>query len=209
MYLQFYRHQIVYHHPTDNCTSISVDTLRALGWSVPRRGPSRPLLAWLGFPWIALRERSVAKAKLAFDYLAVEQTRLLPAAAIEEAFGSLWSLAHGGGALEDGALARLLAEDLSALAFARLPQFPSSRAWGDAPALTTDDYRARIPKDPALQKIIPLPARPFPEDLRDPDVLPPPTRPSDVAARVWGLAALAGLALAAWGLFGVLLRAAS
>ncbi|MCK7494719.1 MAG: hypothetical protein MZW92_28965 [Comamonadaceae bacterium] len=30
-YQQFWRHQLVYHHPTDNCTSISVDALRAAG----------------------------------------------------------------------------------------------------------------------------------------------------------------------------------
>ena len=50
---QFYRHQLVYYHPNQNCASISVDTLRALGWDVPARGPSSRVLAWLAYPFIA------------------------------------------------------------------------------------------------------------------------------------------------------------
>ena len=95
VYNQFYRHQLTYYHPSENCTSISVDALRAIGWPIPVRGPSSRLLAWIGFPFLALKERSIGKAKLAFDYLYTDQTRLLPAAALEEAFGSLWALAHG------------------------------------------------------------------------------------------------------------------
>src|SRR5204862_8231741 len=38
VYNQFYRHQLVYYHPTTNCTSISIDPLRAPGLDVPARG---------------------------------------------------------------------------------------------------------------------------------------------------------------------------
>ena len=62
VYNQFWRHQIAYYHPTTNCTSISVDTLRALGWEIPRRGPTNRLVAVLGFPWLLLKERSAAKS---------------------------------------------------------------------------------------------------------------------------------------------------
>src|SRR5437016_6438474 len=62
VYNQFWRHQLAYYHPTTNCTSISIDTLRILGWEVPWRGPTSRLLAVLGFPWLVLKERSVAKA---------------------------------------------------------------------------------------------------------------------------------------------------
>ena len=96
VYNQFYRHQLVYYHPTTNCTSISVDTLRALGFDVPARGPTSRLLAWVGFPYFAAKERSVDKAKLAFDYLTVDQTRLMPAAAIEAIFGGLLHVAARG-----------------------------------------------------------------------------------------------------------------
>ena len=46
VYNQFYRHQLDYYHPTQNCTSISVDTLRALGWPVPARGATSAVGAW-------------------------------------------------------------------------------------------------------------------------------------------------------------------
>jgi hypothetical protein len=83
VYNQFYRHQLVYYHPAMNCTSISVDALRTgLGRAGAR--PTSRLLAWAGFPLLAAKERSIAKAKIAFDYLYEEQTRLLPAVALEE-----------------------------------------------------------------------------------------------------------------------------
>ena len=95
VYNQFYRHQLEYYHPNQNCASISIDTLRALGWSIPVRGPSSRALAWAGFPFLVIKELSVGKAKLAFDYLRTDQTRLMPAAALEEAYGSMLALARG------------------------------------------------------------------------------------------------------------------
>ncbi|HEY5862155.1 MAG TPA: hypothetical protein VIX61_03635 [Casimicrobiaceae bacterium] len=186
VYNQFYRHQLVYYHPTQNCTSISVDTLRALGWDVPARGPSSRALAWAGFPFIAAKEMSVAKAKLAFDYLHTDQTRLLPAAALEEIFTDLLALgSNGANGSPGGPLAQMLAQDLDALVFLRFPQFPSNRVWGDAPAVTTWEYKTRVPSDPALAQIVPVPPRPFPERLRDPDLLPAPRHASDAAAWLW------------------------
>ncbi len=40
IYNQFWRHQLPYRHATMNCTGISVDVLRALGWPIPARGPT-------------------------------------------------------------------------------------------------------------------------------------------------------------------------
>ena len=201
VYNQFWRHQVVYYHPSENCTSISVDALRALGWAVPPRGPTSRTLAWLGFPFIALKELSVGKAKLAFDYLRTDQTRLMPAAALEEAFASLMALGKGQKAEGDGVLAQMLAEDMDALAFVRFPQFPSSRAFGDAPAVTTWEYKALIPNDPALVQIVPVPPRPFPEALKDPDLLRPSWRPSDYAVLVWGLLTVIGIPIVLWRLW--------
>ncbi len=201
VYNQFWRHQLVYYHPNENCASISIDTLRALGWSIPRRGPTSRTLAWIGFPFVALKELSIGKAKLAFDYLRTDQTRLMPAAGLEEAFGSLLALGTGGAAADDGLLARMLAEDLDALAFVRFPQFPSSRAFGDAPAVTTWEYRSLIPNDPALVQIVPVPPRPFPDALRDPDLIPTAWRPSDYAALVWGVLSVVGIPFLLWRLW--------
>lgn len=197
VYQQFYRHQLVYYHPNQNCASISVDTLRALGWAVPERGPSSRALAWLGFPFIAIKDRSIGKAKLAFDYLRTDQTRLLPAAALEEAYASLLALATGARQPE-GELAAMLAQDVSALAFLRFPQFPSSRAFGGAPAATVWEYRSLVPNDPALMQIVPVPPRPFPAALHDPDLLPPRWTPADWATLVWALVTVVGIPLLLW-----------
>ena len=63
-YNQFYRHQLVYDHPTMNCTSISVNVLRTLGWKLPSRGATSWAAAALGLPYFALRNLSLAKAAL-------------------------------------------------------------------------------------------------------------------------------------------------
>jgi len=198
VYNQFYRHQLEYYHPSDNCTSISVDTLRALGWNVPVRGPTSKILAWLGFPWVALKELSLDKAKVAFDYLYTDQTRLMPAAALEEIFGSLIAMSRGQPTPAQGSLGTMLAEDLEGLAFLRFPQFPSSRRFGNAPAVTTWEYEKLIPKNPALRQIVPVPPRPFPEELRDPDLLRRAWRPSDTALVVWSLFTVVGAPFAVW-----------
>jgi heat shock protein HslJ len=188
VYSQFYRHQLVYYHPTTNCTSISVDTLRALDFAVPARGPTSRLLGWGGFPLLTAKERSIEKAKLAFDYLTVDRTRLMPAAAIEDIFDGLVALGRGTAKdrSSDRSLGHMLAEDIDALAFLRIPQIPSSRAWGDAPVLDIREYRARLPRDRSRMQIVPVPARPFPDALRDADLQPPPVHPSRLAAIVWG-----------------------
>jgi hypothetical protein len=199
VYNQFYRHQLVDYHPTRNCTSISIDTLRALGWDIRARGPSSRALAWAGFPFFAAKERSIAKAKLAFDYLYADQTRLMPAAALEEIFAGVLALAHADGSgAPKGALSTMLGEDLEALALLRMPQIPSSREWGDAPAVTTREYRSRVPSDPGQVQTVPVPPRPFPEGLRDPDLLPPSRHASDLAAVVWGGVALLGVPWLLW-----------
>lgn len=188
VYRQFYRHQLVYYHPGNNCTSICVDTLRALGWPIPARGPTSRVLAWLGFPWLVIRERSVAKAKIAFDYMCEDRTRLFPAAAMEDAYASVRALLRG--AACEGRLGNMLAHDVDGIAFLRLPQLPSSRVPGDAPVDSLAEYRARLPKDRSKMQIVPAPPRPFPEALRDDDLLKPALHASDVAARVWGAIAV-------------------
>jgi hypothetical protein len=58
---------------------------------------------------------------------------------------------------------------------------------------TLAEYFARLPRPPAQPVIVPVPARPFPDALRDPDLLPPPWRRSDVVAGVWGIVLLVGI----------------
>ena len=200
VYNQFWRHQLVYRHATMNCASISVDVLRVLGWDVPARGPVSWLLAAFGFPYFVIRERSIAKARVGFDYLTEDQTRLLPAVAFEEAGASLLTLAARTDATPiAGQLARMLAEDVETVAFLRFPQLPSSRVFGDAPAVTLSEYHARVPAEPGMAQIIPVPPRPFPDALRDPDLLPPRRPPSDYAAIAWGLLSVVGIPIWLYG----------
>jgi hypothetical protein len=206
VYNQFYRHQLIYRHATMNCAGISVDVLRVLGWDIGVRGATSVPLAIAGFPYFLVTERSLAKARTACDYLACDQTRLLPAAAFEETAASLVGLVGAGGAPDarrtaaSGRLARMLAADVEAIAYLRIPQLPSSRAFGSAPAVTAWDYRTRMPADPADAQIIPVPPRPFPDALRDPDLLPPPRRPADAIVALWVALVLGGLAWLGWSL---------
>lgn len=195
VYRQFWRHQLAYYHPTDNCTSMSIDTLRALGLGMPLTGPTSRIGAWLAFPALAARERSLAKARITFDYLVTERTRLLPALAQEAVFDALSGLVAAG-ARANGALGRELAQDLCAIAWLAMPQFPSSRALGGPPVSSLAEYRARLPDDPGKRVIVPVPPRPFPEALHDDDLLPPLPHPSDLAVRTWAVVPLAVIAAA-------------
>jgi len=196
-YNQLYRHQLVYQHATMNCASISVDAMRAMGWNVPARGPTSRLLAAISLPYFAVQERSLDKAVQTYDYLTEDRTRLFPAAAFEDSCADLLRLARGRRRPRD-AFERMLAQDIDALVFMRVPQIPSSRAWGDYPIVTAWEYTARVPSDPEEQQIVPVPPRPFPNRLRDPDLLPPARRRGERALAVWAVLSVIGIPWLLW-----------
>jgi len=192
MFLQFWRHRLVYRHATMNCTGISVDTLRALGLPVPSRGATSYGAAWLAVPYALAKYRSLDEARTIYEYLTEDVTRLLPAAAFEDTLATLLRLARDGTAPGDGALASTLARDIAAIAVLRLPQWPSSRKFGSFPVVTPGEYFAKLPSDPADMVTVEVPPRPFPAALRDPDVARDAARRSDVALAVWaGIVAIA------------------
>jgi len=197
-YNQFYRHQLIYNHATMNCASISIDVLRALGWKIAARGPTSRLAASFGLPYFAMRAKSIDKAVLYFDYLTEDRTRLLPAVAFEEIGADLLGLAEGRLPRMKTPFETAIAEDLEALVFLRVPQIPSSRVWGDYPVVTAWEYARRMPSDPALQKIIPVPPRPFPEALRDPDLKTVPPSRGEIALIVWATLSVIGIPWLAW-----------
>jgi hypothetical protein len=172
--------------------------VRAIGWHVYSRGPTGRLLAALGLPYFALRDRSLTKASKTFDYLTEDRTRLFPAIAFEEIGADLLRLARGEPRRRTSTFESLLAQDVEALVFLRVPQLPSNRAWGDSPIVSVDEYTARVPSDPAQAKIIPVPPRPFPPSLRDPDLVPSPPPRGRRALTVWGVAALFAVPLLVW-----------
>ena len=188
VYHQFYRHQFAYQHARANCAGTSVMTTRLLGWQVPVRGPESWLKAVFALPLVALKEGSLSKGKAVFDYLTEDRTKLYPAAAFEEMGADLLQLASGQSSRSLSEFERLLAEDVEEILLVRVPQFPSSRAWGDYPVESSVEYTARLPSDPAQQKIIPVPPRPFPDELRDPQAPGEAPLRSDYAVLAWGLA---------------------
>ncbi len=191
VYNHFYRHQFAYQHARANCAGISVTTLRTLGWQVPARGAESWLKAIPALPLTALKARSLAKGKATFDYLTEDRTRLYPAAAFEDIAADLLRLARGQGGRALSDFERLLADEVTEILLIRVPQFPSSRAWGDWPVDSSREYTARVPRDPAQQQIIPVPPRPIPAELRNPRMPSEPPLRSDYAVLAWGLAIVA------------------
>jgi hypothetical protein len=70
-----------------------------------------------------------------------------------------------------------LRDDTLAVLFIRVPQIPSSRAFGTYPVASFDEYRNRVPADHSKWKIVPVDTRLFPENLKEP--LPAESRATD------------------------------
>ncbi len=189
----FYRHDFGYRHATANCASISLDTLRSLGWAIPALGPTSKVKAWLGLPWMAIKDASIASGLQAFDYMSAERSGLFPFVAFNVAGSDLLGRLTRGKAAEQG-LERLLADDVEALILIRVPQIPSSRAFGNAPVASYEEYAARVPADRTKWIVRPAPPRPFPDALRDPQA-PKEAHPASRRALIVWLVALAALVL--------------
>ncbi|HEX9451350.1 MAG TPA: hypothetical protein VF934_08050 [Burkholderiales bacterium] len=168
VYNHFYRHDFYYRHSIENCAGISMQTLRSLGWKIPEQGPASRIKAVAALPLMAAKDLSVESGRQAYDYLVTEQTDLYPFAAFDAAGRDLLQrIATGGSA--DTRYETVLREDIEAVIFVRIPQFPSSRAFGREPVLSMDEYRDRVPNDKSNWKIVPVAPRPFPEAMKDAD----------------------------------------
>ncbi len=196
VYNRYYRHDLVYHHAKANCTGISMDTLRLVGWRVPRLGSGGRVKAVGAFFYVSLSERSVAAGERTFDYLSEEQSRLLPRPAFEVTGQDLLALLAGTTVRTPTRYEEWLKADAEAVLFLRLPQIPTSRAWGREAIGRLEEYRARLPKDRSSWKLHSTASRPFPEELRD-GAPPPPVRSKavPVAATTLVLACGAPIAL--------------
>lgn len=181
----FYRHDFVYRHATANCSGISIETLRALGWKIPKQGPTSLLKAIAGLPYMTVKDGSLESGRQAFDYMSAEVTELYPFVAFEAMGRDILERLVAGKARSSG-LEGMLAEDIEALVYVRIPQFPSSRAFGQAPVASFDEYMQRVPENRADWKIVPVPPRPFPPELRDADGPAEPLQASSVALAAYG-----------------------
>ena len=186
LYLQFWRRQLEYRHSSMNCASISVDTLRALGWELPlaralrhasrlargaregvhRRAP-RPRAHGLRVPHggpHAAHARGGVRGSGLLAAAAARAARSLPRESSRACSPRTWSRSSG----------------------VRMPQIPSSRALGTWPAASPREYLNALPADPADLKVIPVPPRPFPPELRDADLRPAPAAAIQPAHRAVG-----------------------
>ena len=194
VFSHFYRQDFHYRHASTNCAGINVETLRTLGWQIPRLGGEAPLKAAMALPYMAIKEVSLASGQSAYDYLKTERTELLPFVAFNTIAGDLLQRLSRGGART--ALEAQLGEDLEALLFVRMPQYPSSRAFGSDPVLSLREYQQRAPANRADWKIVPASPRAFPAAFKD-AAAPRERRPaSSRATWVWsGVAAATALAV--------------
>jgi hypothetical protein len=167
VYNHFYRHDFVYDHSRDNCSGISIDTFRTLGWNVPGRGVESHLKATAAYMYVGATEGSLDKGRKIYDYLTTETTRLYPAVTFDVMGNDLLALAQGNTGRDLTPFEQKLAQDIEAIWFVRIPQVPSSRAFGLAPVYSFDQYMSQAPEDRGQWKIVPTEPRPFPENLRD------------------------------------------
>lgn len=165
----FYRHDFTYKHAGANCAGISLDVFKALGWNIPTRGPTGNMKALGAYAYLSVKDRSLASGRKIYDYLTEEQIRLYPAVAFEAAGNDLMQLvgAAPGNARALSQFEKQLQSDVEALVLVRIPQIPSSRVMGSNPVFSFDEFMARTPPDQKDWKIVPVGPRPFPEEMRD------------------------------------------
>lgn len=179
----FYRQDFLYRHAGVNCAGINLETLRSLDWSIPKLGATNLPKAFVALPYKALSDMSLESGLKAYDYLSAEQTNLYPFVAFETIGNDLLNRIAKNQA--NTAFEKQLAEDLEAIIYVHIPQFPSSRAMGQAPVASLDEYIARTPADMSQWKIIPVGARHFPDILKDKNTPAEPVRPAYYGLMAW------------------------
>lgn len=180
LYNRFYRHDFTYQHSRSNCAGISVDTLRTLGWNLPLRGHEPMVKAIGAYLYVAATSGSLADGRKIYDYLLEESTRLYPASSFDALGQDLLALVQGTVSRPLSQYETMLREDVEAIYYVRIPQIPSSRAFGLAPVASFDDYMKQAPADRSQWKILPAQPRPFPDALRD-----GPTQEQAMAPMPW------------------------
>ncbi len=184
VFREFYAHHFSYQHAAANCTGINVDVLRKLGWQWPLQGPTNRLKAVGAFAYMAAKDMSIASGKKAFSYFTEEQTRLHPAVAFDALGKDLLNVLGGQAGRPLSGFEQQLLSDVEAVMLVRIPQVPSSRAFGSAPAYSIDEFMARAPADRSKWQVVPTEPRPFPEELMDQQAK------KNLHASAWPVAAL-------------------
>jgi hypothetical protein len=161
----FYRHDFEYNHALENCTGINMETLHTLGWHIPEMGAESNLKAIAALPFITAKDQSLTNGKKAFDYLHAEMSNLYPARGFESVGNDLLNrIVKNSNPKSE--FEKELMENVEAIVYVKIPQFPSSRAMGLAPVGSLDEYMKRVPEDKKDWKIVPVGPREFPDDLK-------------------------------------------
>jgi hypothetical protein len=165
-YAKYYSHEITYDRTHRTCAALIVDPLKEEGWSVPPKGPTPKLIAWAVAKLVRATSKDPKAARQIHDTLREEPTRVFPRPAFDDAGGELLSMVGADGAdslgRELSPFEKEIQEDVVAILFVRLPQIPSSRAFGRDPAGGVFDYFKRTPLDHAKWKTTPSVPRSFP-----------------------------------------------
>lgn len=173
LYNHFYRNDFIYDHSRNNCAGTSIDKLKALGWNIPTRGVESLLKATAAYFYVSATEMSLSKGRAIYDYLNTETTRLFPAVTFDAIGEDLllganqWSRKLYTDHNPTTPFMRQIGEDIEAIYFVRIPQIPSSRAFGLAPVYSFDQYMHQAPADRSQWKIIPTTPNPLPDALKD------------------------------------------
>jgi hypothetical protein len=173
VYQHFYRNDFLYDHSRNNCAGVSIDTLRALGWQVPNRGVESQLKGTAAYFYVSATEKSLTKGRAIYDYLNTETTRLFPAVAFDAIGENMllgatqWSrrlyIDHN----PVTPFMQQFGQEVEAIYFVRIPQIPSSRAFGLAPVYSFDHFMQQAPADRSQWKVVPTTPNPLPESLKD------------------------------------------
>jgi hypothetical protein len=161
-YAKYYAHDIKYDRIHDTCAALIVDPLKAEGWNVPAEGPTPKLIALAVSKIVGATSKDPTAGPTAYGYMREEPTRVFPRAAFDSAAGDLLSMEGAGGDSSGRELSpfeKEVQDDLLAIVFVRIPQIPSSRAFGRDPAGSFIGYVLRRPD---LSKTVANPPRPFP-----------------------------------------------
>jgi len=173
VYQHFYRNDFLYDHSRNNCAGISIDTLRALGWQVPERGVESQLKATAAYFYVGVTEKSLTKARAIYDYLNTETTRLFPAVAFDAIGENMllgatqWSRKLYVDHNPVTPFMQQFGQEVEAIYFVRIPQIPSSRAFGLAPVYSFNQFMQQAPADRSQWKVVPTTPNSLPEALKD------------------------------------------
>ena len=163
----FYRHDLEYDHSSNNCSGVSIDAYRTIGWHIPLQGVDGYVKAIAAYAYVSASEKSLEKGRKIYDYLTTEATRLYPAVAFDAMGNDLLMLAQGRTERILSELEQSMTQNIEAIWFVRIPQIPSSRAFGQAAVYSFDEFMTQAPSDRSQWKIIPVEPRPFPNTMRD------------------------------------------